>query len=56
MNADIAFVTVQNSFITCRRTTPYTLSKLIHFKSIHNRFMTNKILNKMTLELKFFFF
>ena len=37
---EIAFVTIQNSFITCRRTTPYIFSRLIYFKIIHKRVMT----------------
>ena len=32
LNVDIVFVTVQNSFIACRKTTPYTYSRLIHSK------------------------
>ena len=45
----LQIVTVRNSFITCRRTTPYTHSRLTHFKNIHNRVMTNKILHEMKL-------
>ena len=40
---DIAFVTVQNSFITCRRTTPYIFSRF-HFEIIYNRVMTDTLI------------
>ena len=50
LNVDIACITIQNSFITCsQRTTLYTFSRLINFKIIHNRVMTNKSLHKMKL-------
>ena len=49
LNVDIAFAIVQNSFVTCRRTTPYIFSILIDFKVVHNRVMTNTILHNMKL-------
>ena len=49
LNMYIDFVTVQNSYIKCRRTTPYTFSRLVHFKIIYNRVMTNKTVYEMKL-------
>ena len=47
LNVDITFVSVKDSSISCSKTTSYPFSNIIHFKIIHNRFMTSKILHRM---------
>ena len=49
LNVDIALITVQSTCITCRRSTPHTFTRLVHFKIVNNRDITNNILQKMEL-------
>ena len=49
LNEDIQFQYVKNTFCMSFLVTSDTFSRLIHFKLVHNRMMTNKILLKMNL-------